>query len=194
MNLMSNFLYSVNQGIKGVFSNKTMSAISVISVSSALIILGIVISIVLNINQFIEVTKDEINEIRVSIDTNLNESQIQKFEEDLNKIKGIKTIEYKSKEDAFDDMKQSWGDDSYLLEGVKNPLNDYYIITVDNADDIKIISNEINKIEGIDSIEYYQDIINNFLNISNTVRKFGSILIICLLINMLSDNIKYNKN
>ena len=182
MKIISNFLYSLRQGFKGVFSNKTMSAISVISVSSALIILGIVISIVLNINQFIEVTKDEINEIRVSIDTNLNESQIQKFEEDLNKIKGIKTIEYKSKEDAFDEMKQSWGDDSNLLEGVKNPLNDYYIITVNNADDIKIISNEINKIEGIDSIEYYQDIINNFLNISNTVRKFGSILIICLLI------------
>ena len=30
MNLMSNFLYSVNQGIKGVFKNKTMSFISII--------------------------------------------------------------------------------------------------------------------------------------------------------------------
>ncbi len=63
MKIISNFLYSLRQGFKGVFSNKTMSAISVISVSSALIILGIVISIVLNINQFIEVTKDEINEM-----------------------------------------------------------------------------------------------------------------------------------
>ena len=131
MKIISNFLYSLKQGFKGIFSNKTMSVISVISVSSALIILGIVISIVLNINKFIEITKDDINEIRVSINNNLNESQIQKFEDDLGKIKGIKNIEYKSKEDAF---------------------------------------------------EYYQDIINNFLNISNTVRKFGSILIVCLLI------------
>lgn len=182
MKIISNFLYSLKQGFKGIFSNKTMSVISVISVSSALIILGIVISIVLNINKFIEITKDDINEIRVSIDNNLNESQIQKFEDDLGKIKGIKNIEYKSKEDAFDEMKKSWGDDSNLLEGVKNPLNDYYIITVDNADDINSISNKIDKIEGTESIEYYQDIINNFLNISNTVRKFGSILIVCLLI------------
>lgn len=182
MKTISNFLYSLKQGFKGIFSNKTMSAISVISVSSSLIILGVVISIVLNINQFIEVTKDEINEIRVSINNNLNDTQVQKFKDNLNKIKGIKNIEYKSKEDAFDEMKKSWGEDSKLLEGVKNPLNDYYIITVDNADDIKAISNEISKIEGTESIEYYQDIINNFLNISNTVRKFGSILIVCLLI------------
>ncbi len=182
MKIISNFLYSLKQGFKGIFSNKTMSVISVISVSSALIILGIVISIVLNINKFIEITKDDINEIRVSINNNLNESQIQKFEDNLGKIKGIKNIEYKSKEDAFDEMKKSWGDDSNLLEGVKNPLNDYYIITVDNADDINSISNKIDKIEGTESIEYYQDIINNFLNISNTVRKFGSILIVCLLI------------
>ncbi len=182
MKIISNFLYSLKQGFKGIFSNKTMSVISVISVSSALIILGIVISIVLNINKFIEITKDDINEIRVSINNNLNESQIQKFEDDLGKIKGIKNIEYKSKEDAFDEMKKSWGDDSNLLEGVKNPLNDYYIVTVDNADNINSISNKIDKIEGTESIEYYQDIINNFLNISNTVRKFGSILIVCLLI------------
>lgn len=182
MKIISNFLYSLKQGFKGVFSNKTMSAISVISVSSALIILGIIISIVLNINKFIEVTKDEVNEMRVSIDNNLDDSQREKFKEDLGKIKGIKNIEYKSKEDAFDEMKKSWGDDSNLLEGVKNPLNDYYIITVDNADNINSISNKIDKIEGTESIEYYQDIINNFLNISNTVRKFGSILIVCLLI------------
>lgn len=182
MKIISNFLYSLKQGFKGIFSNKTMSFISVISVSSALIILGIVISIVLNINKFIEITKDDINEIRVSIDNNLNESQIQKFEDDLDKIKGIKNIEYKSKEDAFDEMKKSWGDDSDLLEGVKNPLNDYYIVTVDNADDISSISSKIDKIEGTESIEYYQDIINNFLNISNTVRKFGSILMVCLFI------------
>lgn len=182
MKIISNFLYSLKQGFKGIFSNKTMSVISVISVSSALIILGIVISIVLNINKFIEITKDDINEIRVSINNNLNESQIQKFEDNLGKIKGIKNIEYKSKEDAFDEMKKSWGDDSNLLEGVKNPLNDYYIVTVDNADNINSISNKIDKIEGTESIEYYQDIINNFLNISNTVRKFGSILIVCLLI------------
>lgn len=182
MKIISSFLYSLKQGLKGIFANKTMSAISMISVSSALIILGVVISIVLNINQFIESTKDEINEIRVSISDNLDDSKVKSIEENLKKIEGIKNIRYKSKEDAFYEMKKSWGEDSNLLEGVKNPLNDYYIVIVDDANDINSISDKISKIEGIDGIEYYQDIINNFLNISNTVKRFGSILIICLLI------------
>lgn len=182
MKIISSFLYSLKQGLKGIFANKTMSAISMISVSSALIILGVVISIVLNINQFIESTKDEINEIRVSISDNLDDSKVKSIEENLKKIEGIKNIKYKSKEDAFYEMKKSWGEDSNLLEGVKNPLNDYYIVIVDDANDINSISDKISKIEGIDGIEYYQDIINNFLNISNTVKRFGSILIICLLI------------
>ena len=182
MKIISSFLYSLKQGLKGIFANKTMSAISMISVSSALIILGVVISIVLNINQFIESTKDEINEIRVSISDNLDDSKVKSIEENLKKIEGIKNIRYKSKEDAFYEMKKSWGEDSNLLEGIKNPLNDYYIVIVDDANDINSISDKISKIEGIDGIEYYQDIINNFLNISNTVKRFGSILIICLLI------------
>ena len=56
MKLLSNFLYSLKQGIKGVFKNKTMSFISIISVSASLIILGIITSIVLNANQFIKMT------------------------------------------------------------------------------------------------------------------------------------------
>lgn len=181
MKLVSKCLYSLKQGIKGVFSNKTMSFISVISVSSALIILGIVLTIVLNINQFIQVTKDEINEVRVSIEANISEDERTNLKEDISKIEGIKKVEYKTKETSFNDMKKSWGEDAYLLEGVENPLDDYYVVTISNPDNIKSISSKILKLNGAQDIEYYQDIMQNFLNISDTVKKFGGIIIIGLL-------------
>lgn len=182
MKIISNFLYSLKQGFKGIFNNKTMSAISIISVSSSLIILGIVLSIVLNINHFMKVTKDEINEIRVSISSEVDENKKIDFEEKLNKINGIKSIEFKTKEVSFDEMKKSWGEDSELLNGVENPLDDYYVVTVNDAQNIKSISDKISKIDGNSGVTYYQDIVKNFLNISNSVKKFGSILIVCLLI------------
>ena len=64
MKLLSNLTYNLKQGLNGLIKNKTMSLISIISVTSALIILGIILTMVLNINQFIEITKDEINEIK----------------------------------------------------------------------------------------------------------------------------------
>ena len=50
MKLISKISYSIRQGLKGIFSNKTMSAISIVSVTSVLVILGRVLWIVLNIN------------------------------------------------------------------------------------------------------------------------------------------------
>ena len=95
MKLLSNFLYSVKQGIKGIFTNKTMSFISIISVSASLIILGIITSIVLNTNQFIKTTKYEINEIRVSIQPNLDGTSIENIKDKCSYcIDNNKDLEY----------------------------------------------------------------------------------------------------
>ena len=182
MKLLSNFLYSVKQGIKGVFKNKTMSFISIISVSASLIILGIITSIVINANQFIKMAEYEINEIRVSIKDNLDKSSIDNIKYDLNNIKGIKSVEFKDKETMLNDMKSSWGSDSYLLEGLENPLDDCYIVTLENSQEIKAVSSEISTINNIKNVEYHQDIVDNFIKISDSIKNFGSVLIIFLIL------------
>lgn len=182
MKILSNFLYSIRQGIKGVFKNKTMSFISIISVSASLIILGIITSIVLNANKFITETEYQINEIRVSIKDNLDKSSIENIKNDLNNIKGIKSIQFKNKETMLNDMKSSWGDDAYLLEGLENPLDDCYIVTLENSEYIDSVSNKISTLNNIKDIEYHEDVIDNFIKVSDSIRNFGSILIIFLML------------
>lgn len=182
MKILSNFLYSIRQGIKGVFKNKTMSFISIISVSASLIILGIITSIVLNANKFITETEYQINEIRVSIKDNLDKSSIENIKNDLNNIKGIKSIQFKNKETMLNDMKSSWGEDAYLLEGLENPLDDCYIVTLENSQYIDSVSNKISTLSNIKDIEYHEDVIDNFIKVSDSIRNFGSILIIFLML------------
>ncbi len=182
MKLMSKFLYSLKQGIKGVFHNKTMSFISIISVTASLIILGIVLTIVLNINQFIKVTKDEINEVRVSVQANIEDDARIELKSNISKLKGVKNVEYRTKETSFKDLKKSWGDDAYLLEGVNNPLDDYYVVTIDSPNNIKNISDKILKLDGANDVKYAQDVMKNFLSISDTITKFGTIFIVLLLL------------
>ena len=182
MKLLSNFLYSVKQGIKGIFTNKTMSFISIISVSASLIILGIITSIVLNTNQFIKTTKYEINEIRVSIQPNLDGTSIENLKDKLSNIEGIKSVEFKDKETMLNDMKSSWGEDAYLLEGVENPLDDCYIVTLENSKDIKAGSSKISTLDNVKNVEYNEDVIENFVKISNSIRNFGAVLIIFLIL------------
>ena len=182
MKIISNISYNIKQGFKGIFSNKTMSFISIGSVSASLIILGIVISIVLNVNQFISSTKDEVNEIRAMVSSDLNKYEIQKVKEEISKINGVNSIKYKTKESAFDDMKDSWGEDSYLLEGMDNPLDDYFTVRIENSNNIQSMGHKISKIQGVKEVNYYQDIMENFMKISNTIQKVGSIVIACLFI------------
>ena len=182
MKIISKISYSLKQGLKGIFSNKTMSAISIVSVTSVLAILGIVLCIVLNINSFIETAKDEVNEIRVSVNSELKEDKLKNIETELKKITGVVSIEYQTKEEAFDNMKESFGDDEHLLDGVKNPLDNYYIVTIEDSSTIESIASKIEKVAGVTDIQYYQDIMENFLSTSNTVKKFGGIVIVFLLI------------
>ena len=182
MKIISKISYSLKQGLKGVFSNKTMSAISIVSVTSVLAILGIVLCIVLNINSFIEIAKDEVNELRVSVNVELKDDELNNIEKELKKITGVVSTEYKTKEEAFDNMKKSFGEDSHLLDGVKNPLDNYYIVTIEDSSAIENIASKIEKISGVTGIQYYQDIMENFLSTSNTVKKFGGIVIAFLLV------------
>lgn len=182
MKLVSNVTYNIKQGLNGLLKNKTMSLVSTVSVTAALIILGIILTIVLNINEFIQVTKDQVNEIRVSVADNLEENQIKGLKDNLEKIAGIKTVTYKSKDDSFDSMKDSWGEDSHLLEGIKNPLDDSYIVTIVKSEELNTVVGKIKEVENVKDVSYQQDIINNFLSLSNTVKKFGGVLMIGLLL------------
>ena len=182
MKLISKINYSIKQGLRGIFTNKTMSAISVVSLTSVLAILGIILCIVLNINSFMKAAQNEVNEIRVSLNSNLKNNEIISMEEQLKKIKGVLSVEYQTKEEAFKNMKKSFGSDEHLLEGIKNPLDNYYIVTIKDSGTIESVASEIDKIEGVIDIQYHQDIMENFLKASNSVKKFGGIMIGVLLI------------
>ncbi len=174
---MSQIIYSIKQGLKSLLKNKMMNFLSIISVSASLIILGIVLSLVVNINKFVNMTREEVNEIRVSIDSNFDKEVIKK---NIETIDNIESIEFKGKEDAFKELKKSWGEDSYLLEGIDNPLDNYYIVTIKDTAKSDEVVEKIRSIEGIVDIEYHEDVMKNFISISNTIKKFGSLLIIFL--------------
>lgn len=193
MKIISKITYSLKQGLKGVFSNKTMSLISVVSVTSVLAILGIVLCIVLNINSFMEKTQNEVNEIRVALDSKISKDNRVKVKEELEKINGVESVKYQTKDEAFDNMKESFGDEKELLEGVKNPLDDYFIVTIADSQEIKTLANSMKRIKGVIEVQYYEEIMENFITASNTVKQFGGIvigflLIVCLV--LISNTIK----
>lgn len=195
MRHISKILYSIRQGIRGVFHRIGMSFISILSITSSLVILGVVLTIVLNINNFIDTTSDEINEMSVTMDNKIVKDVIDRDElqAKISEVDGVKSVTFKGREASFASMRASWGEDAYLLDGVENPLDDYYQVVIEDSEDIGVIAKAISKIKGVSEVDYYADIIANFLTVSKLVTKFGvlmimGLLLICLVI--ISNTIK----
>lgn len=182
MNILYSTLYNIKQGFKGLASSKTMALISIGSITSSLVIFGMVLMIILNINQFVLSTKDQITEVRVFMNDNMGHKDIEDLNKKIDSINNIKNIRYETKEKSFETMKKSWGEDKYLLEGIENPLQNSFIITVKDPLFIKGVVDELKQYDNIEDITYYQDVINKFLVISETLKKIGVGIIICLLI------------
>ncbi|WP_130807711.1 permease-like cell division protein FtsX [Senegalia massiliensis] len=181
MNLRS-LGYTLKQGLLGVWRNRMMSLASIGSVTSTLIILGIILILVLNVNNLSVMLKQEFDEIEIFLSADATDEQKTKLEKDLKDVKGISDVKYKSKEEALKSMKEQWKDNSYLLEDLEeNPFPDSFVLRINDLDNSDKIVNSIKGMEGIEDIKYYRDIVERTVTIANIVRT-GGIIIIAILI------------
>ncbi|KXZ40497.1 cell division protein FtsX [Alkalithermobacter thermoalcaliphilus JW-YL-7 = DSM 7308] len=175
--MMNSIIYTIKEGVKGALKNATMSIASITSVASSLFILGIILSIVLNINNITLLAQQQFDKIQLFLHENIDEKEIVNLREDIKKIEGIKDIEFESKEDALKKFKERWGEDAYLLEGIDNPLQNSFIITLENLESADNVVESLKDYEQIEDIKYYKDIVDKLLNISNLIRILGLFLI-----------------
>ncbi|MBS4534811.1 permease-like cell division protein FtsX [Clostridium sp. D2Q-14] len=171
-------LYTLKQGLVGVWRNRMMSLASIGSVTSTLIILGIILVLVLNVNNLAVMLEQEFDEIEIFIAEDATKEQIENLNDKLENINGISEIRYKSKEEALKDMQEQWDDKAYLLEDLEeNPFPDSLIIRIDNIEESEKIVKSVKNMEGIEDIKYFRDIIEKMVNISTLVRNGGLVII-----------------
>lgn len=175
--------YMIKQGLKGLWRNRIMGFVSVASVASVLVILGIVFMIVLNIHSFAETAKGQFDSIQVYLKDDIDQTQIENIGKSIKETEGIKEVYFLSKEQALSDMKAQWGENGYLLEGLEdNPLPNSYVVKLEDVSYADQVVDRIKGLEGLEDIKYYKDIVDRLLNITNFVRMAGLIVIIILIL------------
>ncbi|WP_028829802.1 permease-like cell division protein FtsX [Proteocatella sphenisci] len=178
--MLNNVIYSIKEGLKGLTRNRSMSLASIASVASSLFVLGIMLCIVLNINFISEQTKEQFNSVQVFLEDDLNKDDIISVRTNIEKIENVRSITYETKEQALVNLKQRWGENSYLLEGIDNPLQNSYIVEIEDTQKADQMVADIQKLDKIDDISYYKDIVQQLNSIASTVNKFGLALMAIL--------------
>lgn len=178
--MLNNLIYSIKEGMKGLARNRSMSLASVASVASSLFVLGIMLCIVLNINFISEQTKEQFNSVQVFLVDDLSQDEILSVKREIEGIDNVRSITYETKEQALINLKERWGENSYLLEGIENPLQNSYIVEIEDTQKADQMVADIQKLDNIDDISYYKDIVQQLNNIASTVNKFGLALMALL--------------
>ncbi len=176
------FTNIIKQGFVGVWRNRTMSIASIGSVGATLTILGIVLILILNINTAANTTKNQFDEIQVYLKDGLTDEEIEKVGHAIDDCDGVSSVLFQSKEQALEIMKEQWGEQGYLLEGLEqNPLPNSFIIQLEAIEYADSVVNHIKGLKSIEEIKYYKDIVEKLMSVANFVR-IGGLVIIGILV------------
>lgn len=142
------FKRHIKEGSKNIIRNGSMTFSAISAVAVTLLILGVVLVLAMNINYMVDIIENQV-EILVELDSNVDENIADEINDDILNINGVKTIEFVSKEDGLVNLKESLGEDAYLLEGLEedNPLYDMFIVQVFNPKNVGDVALEIEKMK-----------------------------------------------
>ena len=180
--MIKSFFYSLKQALVQLNRNKTMALTSLFSITAMLLILGMFFILVVNVNLLTESAKDQFDMVEVYMLDDATDDQINTIMDSVKTLDYTDTVEFLDKDDAMDEMKDRWGDNGYLLDGLQeNPLPRSIRITLKNIEDSQELVDYVSNFEGIEKVKYNQSEINKILKITNSIQ-VGALVIIVFLI------------
>ena len=176
--------YLIGEGISNIFKNKKQAASSFGTMCVIMIFFGLCFIIVGNFNNFIKQVEAE-QGIQVYILNDATDDEIRKLGEEINEIDGVNTIEFVSKEEALQHMKDRFGEKAYLLSPYEqgNVLPSSYIVTLTDLGKSNEVQGKIKELEKVKRITSSDETIEMLVKIAKGV-KIGSYVIIIALIGL----------
>lgn len=170
------------QGFQGMWRNRGMGLASVGSITAVLVILGLVLIMILSINNVVIDTKNKFDEVQIFLEDEISDEQLNRIENEAKNTQGVLSVIFQSKEQALEIMKEEWEEDAYLLEGLEtNPLPNTIIVQLEDIEYADSVVGKVKDLQGIEEIKYNKDIIEKLVLFANYVRG-GGIVIVAILV------------
>ena len=174
--------YLIGEGISNIFKNKKQAATSFGTMCVIMIFFGICFILVGNFNNFVKQVETK-QGIQAYITNDSTDEEIKDLGEKINALDGVNTIEFVSKKEALQHMKDKLGDKSYLLDGYdeNNVFPSSYIVTLTDLSKSTEVQKEIKEMENIKKVTSSDETIEALIKIAKGV-KIGSYVIIIALV------------
>ena len=146
-----NFKYFWKEGFSGIFLHGFMSLAAVSVIVACLLITGSVALMAYNINLEILDLQSQ-SEIAIYIDDSVSREDALAMEPELSALDNVRSVTFVSREQVFEEFKESQGADSEIFEGLEgedNPARDCYRIQLD---DIARLDETVTALENVPGV------------------------------------------
>lgn len=160
-----------------------MGFTSLLAITAMMLILGMFFVVSVNINLFTEVVKQDFDYVEYYLEDDVSKAEAEKIIDKIEKYDGIKSTEYRTKEDALRIMKQRWGKNGYLLDNLdKNPLPNSILISVDNNKIAERLTEKADEIKGVEDVKYYKETVEKLTRATEFIQLSAMIIMIFLIV------------
>lgn len=181
---MVNFIKSIPFHIRSAGKSLVRHFVMTLSASSAvmvtLILLAAFLLLVGNVSGFANNIEDDIRIHAVLTSDVESEEQIADARTQLEAIPGVKTLEFSDKDNELKMWIAEKGEVFSVYEGEQNPLSNAFFISVDNAEQIESITQQMLALDIVDNAQYGGTSISQLVDLLNTIRT-GIVFFVALL-------------
>ena len=179
--------YLIGEGFRNFFKNKKSTGASLMIMCATMLIFGLFFLIGQNVNYMLKEIESE-QGMQVFMIKDATEEQIKTLGEQIQNIDYVAKIEFVSKEEAFNIVKERYSEYSRFLEGYtveKNPFKVSYVVTLTDLSKSDEVRTQIEGLENVNNIEMRDKTINALVTIANGIRWVsGGILVLLIVISV----------
>ena len=175
---------SISNAFKSIYRNFSLSMASIVCVIITLILVSIGILLSYNINNITDEIENELT-IVVLMDKDITEEELNISKEKLTNMENVLSLEFNSKEEIKKDLatqNETYAKIVETWQEGENPLQDSFVIKVKEIKDINETATSIKNLEKVDTVKYGETMVNDLINIFDTVRNATVVLVIALVL------------
>ena len=180
-NRKAGFAYYVREGLSSVFVHGFTSLAAMLVIAACLMITGIFSLVAYNIDLQIRELEGK-SEIVIYIDEEVSREDAKALGSRIKKIDNVKTADFVTKEQLFEDYLESLGEDAYVMEELRedNPLRDSYQITMKDVSLHKETVEELEALDGVAASSSMQEVSDRLIQIRKVVNLISVTLVALL--------------
>ncbi|MCG7344395.1 permease-like cell division protein FtsX [Sporosarcina sp. ACRSL] len=169
----------LRESLKSLGRNSWMTFASVSAVTVTLLLVGVFIVIMMNLNQLADNLENDV-EIKVIMEPAADEDAVKTLVMQVRETPGVREVVHATKDEELDKMIKSFGDELNLYKQ-SNPLGDALYVKAADPHQTATIAKKIDTYDNTYQVVYGEGKVEKLFNVLNMSRNIGMVLILALL-------------